>query len=234
MNFWLVSSGRRFGVGLTLLGLALGLALALDWVATPGLARAGSAVTDPPPMAMSPARQSGATPTPLPWPNPLMGSVAGAAFLDQNGNGQWDAEEIGLTNLTVRLTAAQPVVMIGAPTRNAPVVVATTVTDGQGRYRFAQAPVGQFHVELALPEGLTITTAVNTEVTVSPGAVVGPTFGARQLGAPPLQPIPVVPEPSVFWLFGVGLLALVGWRVQTRSPRPRDARLTPDRRARQS
>jgi uncharacterized repeat protein (TIGR01451 family) len=74
------------------------------------------------------------------------GAIGDRVWLDENSNGIQDAGEAGIANVTVRLIAADGVT-----------VLATTVTDSEGRYLFPNRNVGSYTVvvdESTLPAGL--------------------------------------------------------------------------------
>jgi hypothetical protein len=74
------------------------------------------------------------------------GSVAGSVFQDHNGDGQLNGSDAGLSGVTVNLLGPG-----GA-------VLATTTTDVNGNYSFANVAAGSYQVSLIPPAGLVPTT----------------------------------------------------------------------------
>jgi SdrD B-like domain/Secretion system C-terminal sorting domain len=75
-----------------------------------------------------------------------LGSIGDFVWFDANGNGAQDAGENGVSNITVTLYNAA-----GAP-------IATTTTDGNGAYNFANLPAGTYSVGFTLPTDFVFTT----------------------------------------------------------------------------
>lgn len=73
-------------------------------------------------------------------------SLGDRVWLDTNGNGQQDAGETGVANITVKLLNA------------AGVVIATQTTDANGNYLFNNLAAGQYAVEFTKPTGYNFTT----------------------------------------------------------------------------
>ncbi|HND54385.1 MAG TPA: SdrD B-like domain-containing protein, partial [Pirellulaceae bacterium] len=96
------------------------------------------------------------------FPSPLPAVIGNQVWLDENGDGRQDAGEPGLPGLIVTLRNSQ-----GA-------VVATTVTDVQGRYVFAHVAPGDYSVTVAPPAGL------------------NPTYDPNGIGSPNTTSITVV------------------------------------------
>ncbi len=83
-------------------------------------------------------------------------SLGDTVWFDRNGDGVVDGDEFGLAGVTVDLTWAGPDGIFG----NADDEPFTTVTDGTGRYVFADLPVGDYRVSVAtgtLPGGMAAT-----------------------------------------------------------------------------
>ncbi len=81
------------------------------------------------------------------------GQIGDLVWLDSNGNGLQDADEIGLSGVTVTLRSFGE---DGIP-NTADDVIRTTVTDSLGHYSFDALPEGDYSVTLgqdSLPEGL--------------------------------------------------------------------------------
>jgi hypothetical protein len=74
------------------------------------------------------------------------GVVAGLAFIDHNGNGSYDAQEVRLPGVNVTLS--------GRSNQGTPVLV-TTGTDAGGAYRFLNVQPGVYSVSAAPVTGLT-------------------------------------------------------------------------------
>jgi serine-aspartate repeat-containing protein C/D/E len=72
------------------------------------------------------------------------GSVSGVKFNDLNGNGVRDADEPGLSAVTIRLTDASN-------------VVRTTTTDASGAFAFTNVTAGAYVVSEVVPNGFTQT-----------------------------------------------------------------------------
>lgn len=88
----------------------------------------------------------------------MRAELTGQVFLDTNGNGRTDRREAGLARVTVELLDDEGE------------VVATTVTDRNGRYRFTQfRETGDYQVRIVLPSQLTATTKTVREVWISRG-----------------------------------------------------------------
>ncbi len=75
------------------------------------------------------------------------GSIGSTVFEDTNSNGQLDAGEVGIPNVTVNLLDADGN------------VIATTTTDSDGNYLFGNLPPGDYVVEFVPPPGRTFTIA---------------------------------------------------------------------------
>ncbi|WP_185155406.1 SdrD B-like domain-containing protein [Rudanella paleaurantiibacter] len=78
---------------------------------------------------------------------PLLASLGDYVWIDSNGNGQQDAGETGVPNVTVQLFTAA-----GTP-------VASTTTNTSGLYSFTGLTAGSYYVVFTAPQGTTFTTA---------------------------------------------------------------------------
>lgn len=98
------------------------------------------------------------------------GSIGDRVWADRNGNGQQDAEEPGIANVTVRLLSA------------AGAVLATTTTDASGLYLFDGLRPGDYIVRFNTPSGHTATVQdIGNDAGDSDAAANGRT-GIIQLG----------------------------------------------------
>ena len=93
-----------------------------------------------------------ATPSRTPTATPATGDIAGAAWLDADGDGVRDAAELGLVGVRIEL------VQDGA-------IMRTDTTGGDGAYRFAALPPGTYLVREHQPDWLRWSTTPD-EVTV--------------------------------------------------------------------
>lgn len=71
---------------------------------------------------------------------PVQSSISGYVYTDNDLDGQFDSDEIGLPGVTVRLISSTP----GVPTQ-------TTVTGPDGWYNFENVPVGTYSIEEIQP-----------------------------------------------------------------------------------
>lgn len=100
--------------------------------------------------------------------------VNGQVFKDANGNGVRDGREAGLAGVQVQLLNDE-----GS-------VIASVLTDRQGRYRFGSLPeTGDFQVQVVVPNGMNPTTENPREILISSGDVIraGEDFGLRRATA---------------------------------------------------
>ena len=81
-----------------------------------------------------------------------VGSIGNQVWLDENGNGVFDAGEDGVPGVTVILTPPAGV-DIGAGPGN-PI---TTTTDANGQYLFNGLPGGDYTVDIVAPSGMVVT-----------------------------------------------------------------------------
>ncbi|MCK7513020.1 MAG: IPTL-CTERM sorting domain-containing protein [Desulfobacterales bacterium] len=112
-------------------------------------------------------------------PVPATGSITGLVFYDINGNGVQDAGEPALPGVTITLR------------NSANAVVATTTTDANGNYSFANLPPGQYTVSQTVPPGFVGSTNTTVPVTVTPEGAATAVFGDVQGGA---VPVPTMTE----------------------------------------
>ena len=95
------------------------------------------------------------------------GSISGLVFLDLNGNGSLDANEIGIAGVQVQLDGSSPV---------------TTV--GDGSFIFRGKTPGTYEVSLvSIPSGYSATTLTARTIVLEAGASVSVNFGLQQTGA---------------------------------------------------
>jgi hypothetical protein len=108
-------------------------------------------------------------------------SISGTVFDDDNKNGRFDSFEHGMSGVTVTLT------------NDAGAVLATDVTDANGRYSFNQFDIqgtGHFTVTVSPPAGLPPTTPTSVDVLISRGDInarvnfgIDPPSGAAPTGS---------------------------------------------------
>jgi len=93
--------------------------------------------------------------------------VCGLVFNDVNANGIKDAGEVGIANVVIKLwgTSAN--------------LIATTLTDVQGKYEFLNVVDGQYHVQEIDPDGYYSTTPNSKLITISGFDQCGIEFGDR-------------------------------------------------------
>ncbi|HKA07795.1 MAG TPA: peroxidase family protein [Gemmataceae bacterium] len=100
----------------------------------------------------------------------MRAEVRGRAFFDRDGDGKFDFGEVALPNVHVDLLNADGV------------VIASTVTDLLGRYRFTQiAETGDYQVRIVVSAQLTVTTPNPAQISFSRGdqVIAGVNFGIR-------------------------------------------------------
>ena len=116
-----------------------------------------------------------ATPTPTPTATPTGGRIYGIVFEDVNGNGEQDAGESGIPDITLKLETTTGE------------LVAQTQTDSTGRYAFSSLSPQTYYLQVVVPSGWTPTT--NTSYYLNPGnGAIAQDFG--------LQPPPPTPTPQ--------------------------------------
>src|SRR5262249_45341665 len=100
-------------------------------------------------------------------------AISGTVFNDANGNGVRDFRESGMAGLTVQLLD------------DSGQVIASTVTDRMGRYRFdifngIEGP-GTYSVQVVIPAGDSLTTAEPTPMQITKGDTFfnGVNFGVK-------------------------------------------------------
>jgi len=99
------------------------------------------------------------------------GNIGDRVWLDADGDGVQDVGEPGLANVSVLLYAVGP---DGLPGGGDDILLATTTTDANGNYLFADVPAGDYYVALdtgTLPTGLTASpgTYTGTEINLLAG-----------------------------------------------------------------
>jgi hypothetical protein len=129
----------------------------------------------------------------------LHASIGGQVFNDANGDGRREPVEHGLAGVTVQLLDGDGN------------LVATTQTDAQGHYRFAQLDLGSYQVVIVTPAGGQQTTPPPKTIDITRGMDLGRTdvgqidFGVSGLStrpqprprpAPPAPPAPPVIPPQ--------------------------------------
>ena len=114
----------------------------------------------------TPTHTSTPTPTVTPTSTPASGHIDGAVFRDEDRDGVFDGDEVGLSGLFVWLRQGQ-------------VTVGQTFTGQDGVYTFANVPIGSWEVAAYVPAGYEITTSQGNPVgvEVSGGAQVVVLFG---------------------------------------------------------
>ncbi len=85
------------------------------------------------------------TPSPTPTPQPIVHSITGTAFVDNNNNGVQDPGEQGYQGLNISIQGP---------------ISATTTTDFSGKYAFINVPVGTYSLQ-AFDKRLTISFSLN-------------------------------------------------------------------------
>ncbi len=96
-----------------------------------------------------------------------VGTIEGTVFSDQNGNGDYDEEEHGIGDVTVKLLQE------GSTVR-------TTTTASDGSYAFASLFLGDYTVQETDPDGYTSTTANEVDISLgTPGERNTVDFGDR-------------------------------------------------------
>lgn len=99
--------------------------------------------------------------------NAPCGSVSGTKYNDANRNGCYDAGELGVAGVTIKLT--------GVTTSGEPVALETT-TDGNGNYSFTNLKAGQYTVKEVVPCAWTATSLTSIQVTLEGLDVSGVDF----------------------------------------------------------
>ncbi len=100
-----------------------------------------------------------------------LSAVVGTVYNDVNGDGTQTGGEPGIGGVTVKLVN---------PSNGA--VVATTTTDANGNYIFANVTPGPYVVKETVPNGFSPTTPTSVPVSAPPGAPASADFGLQQLG----------------------------------------------------
>ena len=114
-----------------------------------------------------------------PVQEPTPGTVTGIVWNDEDNDGQIDAGEKGIANVTITLLDKDGN------------TVATTTTDGSGHYTFTNVEPGDYTVVVGEgPEGTTITTVTTYNITVDEGETdSGSNFGFYETPDPNLGSI---------------------------------------------
>ncbi|MCC9000411.1 MAG: carboxypeptidase regulatory-like domain-containing protein, partial [Candidatus Contendobacter sp.] len=99
------------------------------------------------------------------------GTISGVVFNDLNGNGIQETGEPGIGGVTLTLKDNQGV------------TVATTTTDGDGRYTFTGVTAGNYQIVETDPAGYTSTTVNAVPVTVTDGRTATIHFGDQISGS---------------------------------------------------
>ncbi len=99
------------------------------------------------------------------------GVISGVVFNDINGDGEQNANEEGISGVTVELTDKDGQ------------VIASAVTAGDGSYIFVNVPPGNYTVTETDPAGFTSTTANTVTVELAPGGSASANFGDHQSGS---------------------------------------------------
>jgi protocatechuate 3,4-dioxygenase beta subunit len=108
-------------------------------------------------------------------PTPVGINISGFKINDTNGNGVWDAGEMGIPNWKIMLL------------NDTGVQLANTSTDASGFYQFMNIFPGDYNVVEELKAGFTPTNAVSVPVTVENMDVMGVNF-TNQITVPQPQP----------------------------------------------
>ena len=117
------------------------------------------------------------------------GSVAGIVYNDKNGNGQKDGTEAGVAGVTVILANAggggvETSTVTGSDAER------STVTDGDGIFRFAAVAAGAYTLRVELPTGFAIAGPAQLAVTVNiTGETTVPPFALKRTGSTLFMPI---------------------------------------------
>jgi hypothetical protein len=127
---------------------------------------------------------STAAPTaPLPSPTAITGSgeICILLFLDGNGDGRWQEDELPLAGGQVSVADASGAV-VGERTTEATVDL-DPVEDSPIGHCFPDLPFGDYNVSGAVPPDHNPTTAMNIGVSLAPGETKHVSFGAQPSGA---------------------------------------------------
>jgi peroxidase len=103
----------------------------------------------------------------------LQSEIRGQLFIDGNANGRQDRAEAALPGVTVELLNDEGD------------VIATTVTNGRGRYQFsAFSETGDYQIRIVVPNRMRATTATTRDVLISRGdqTIAGVDFGLQIAG----------------------------------------------------
>ncbi|MFN8494260.1 MAG: Ig-like domain-containing protein [Caldilineaceae bacterium] len=100
---------------------------------------------------------------------PPQGSIRGVVFDDKNGNGEQDAGETGIANVTVSLNSAADTVTGAGIT-----IQRQTTTNADGVYEFAQVPAGNYTLQIQAPSNFSLAGPTQITITVSQTGEVTP------------------------------------------------------------
>lgn len=103
-----------------------------------------------------------------------LATISGLVFNDVNNNGTLDVGESGSTGVTVQLDR-------GADGS----IDATTTTDANGNYSFANLEPGVYRVRVVLSGSQQLTTALPADITTTSGTTVSTNFGIGLVTSPP-------------------------------------------------
>jgi protocatechuate 3,4-dioxygenase beta subunit len=130
-------------------------------------------------------------------------SVSGTVFLDPDRSGTLGTGEGG-AGAGITVTLRNPVT--GA-------IVATTVTDANGNYTFANVPAGTYDVSITVPPGRSATTPVVQTINVGatgnvvvPNVGIAAVFDGLQAAVPTMSEWGMIMMAMLMMLFGLGSL----------------------------
>ncbi len=124
----------------------------------------------------TPTPTSTSTATPTATATPEVGAIAGVVFVDSNGDGTRDPDELGTSGKLVQLWQGEA-------------VYDNAITDQQGYFTFVHVPPGVWQVLLTLPGNYQITTGANpAEVTVINGVTYALDYGIAPVATPTATP----------------------------------------------
>ena len=156
-----------------------------------------------------------------PAPAPVLGSISGVVFQDNNNDGIQDAGEVGIAGVQIVLTGTD---VSGNPVQR------TVLTDANGVYTFANLPEGNFTVTQIQPQGFddgidngagVVGNDVVSNIQLGAGQVVaGNTFGEVFPILTPVTPEGAAGNPPRLPGFLPANLAPIGNQVSFASPGP--------------
>lgn len=141
----------------------------------------------------TPTATATATPTftPTATATPVAGIIRGVVFLDEDGDGEQGAAEVGLPGKLVQLWHGQE-------------IYNNAFTDSQGGFTFELVPPGTWQVLVNLPDNYRVTAGANpANVLVAAGGVITATFGVAPVPTPTVTPTPMptaTPTPQLGYL----------------------------------